>query len=241
MRVPRIYTAQALTEHSQFDLDEAASHHCLKVLRMDVGRELILFNGLGGEYQARIVGKDKKVAKVEATGFEAQNYQSNLDTHLGIALSRGERFDLVLQKATELGVTTITPLFTERTEVKLSGERLAKKTQSWQKILIAACEQCGRNILPELDGAKPLSQFLTSDESQMKLVLHHRNSASPANLAKPGSVSLLIGPEGGLSEQEIEQAHGHGFQNLALGPRVLRTETAPIAALAIMQQLWGDI
>jgi len=241
MRVPRIFTDQALSENTELVLDEAASHHCLKVLRMEEGRDLIVFNGKGGEYPAKITRKDKRSAFIETRGFCAENRESELHTHLAIAISRGERFDFVLQKATELGVTEISPLFTERTEVKLSGERLDKKVNSWKRIVTSACEQCGRNLLPTLNAPVHITDFLASELPTLRLVLHHRNTTSPSTIERPLSLALMIGPEGGLSDAEIAQAHEAGFKSLALGPRVLRTETAPIAALAIMQQLWGDI
>lgn len=240
MRVPRIYTEQALPASGEVELDEGASHHILKVLRMQAGRPLILFNGDGSEYFAEIESAGKKLATVQVTGSKVVNTESPLHSHIAIGLSRGERFDLVLQKATELGVSEITPLFTERTEVKLAKERLEKKISSWQKIITSACEQCGRNKVPTCHPPQSLDAFLAQELSGKKFVLHHRNSNKLLASEKVGSVTLLIGPEGGLSEQEIEQANSAGFLNLALGPRVLRTETAPLAALSLMQHCWGD-
>ena len=150
MRVPRIYLDQVLTIDSSVLLNESASHYLSKVLRMSVGRELIVFNGRGGEYAAVITQVDKKSIVIKTGKFNEDNRQSPLSIELAIGISRGERMDWVLQKATELGVTSITPLFTERTEVKVSGERQDKKIQHWQQILISACEQCQRNILPVL-------------------------------------------------------------------------------------------
>lgn len=242
MRIPRIYTEQALTSNIELELEEAPSHHLIKVLRMAVGRQLFLFNGKGGHYHAEIIASTKKYATVKITEHQAQDNESPLKTHLAIGLSRGERFELVLQKATELGVSSIQPLFTERTEVKLNGDRLNKKIQSWNKIIIGACEQSGRNILPILQAPCSLQDFLIQEQAQeqLKLVLHHRNSSRFSELEKAENICLLIGPEGGLSQDEIDQAQQYHFQNLSLGPRVLRTETAPLAALAIMQQCWGD-
>ncbi len=241
MRTPRIYSPQKLAENTELELDEQASHHCLKVLRMDVGRELILFNGDGACYPASIVAKSKKSATIRTSKKVEEAIESPLQTHLAVAVSRGDRFDYVIQKATELGATQITPLFTERTEVKLQGERLDKKVASWNKIIISACEQCGRNTLPSLNPPEQISHFLKVTEAEKKFVLHHRNTVSLQAEMQANSVILLIGPEGGLSEQEIELAHTYHYQNLSLGPRVLRTETAPLAALSIMQYLWGDI
>lgn len=240
MRIPRIYTELMLASGSEADLDEAASHHILKVLRMDVGRPLILFNGQGGQYSAEIIAKTKKIARVSVTGFDAADKASPLRTHIAIGISRGERFEWVLQKATELGVSEITPLFAQRGEVKLSGERLAKKAQSWQKIIIAACEQSGLNILPILKPAMRLDDFLKQDLPSAKFVLHHRQAQRFADCKPCNDVTMMIGPEGGLTEEEIASAQDTGFQALTLGPRVLRTETAPIVALSLMQAAWGD-
>lgn len=241
MRIPRIYTPQSLSEQTEIELDESASHHCLKVLRMDTGRALFLFNGDGRCFPATIISKTKKRATVRTDKTVTQNTESSLSTHLAIAVSRGNRFDLVLQKATELGVTRITPLLTERTEFKAEGERIEKKIDSWNRILISACEQCGRNTLPKLDSPRHFSQFIAEAKAEHKFVLHHRNTTAPSADIKSASVILLIGPEGGLSEAEITLAHSHTYSNLALGPRVLRTETAPIVALSVFQYLWGDI
>lgn len=241
MRIPRIYSHQPLSGQSIVDLDENASRHLSKVLRMQAGRELILFDGHGGEYSAIISAVGKKVVSVELGDFSAIDRQSPLSIHLGIGISRGERFDHVLQKATELGVTTITPLFSERTEVKLSGPRLEKKLLHWQQILISSCEQCQRNRLPMLSAPMSLDQWLPTVDEQQRFVLHHRSDVTLSHTATPNSVALAIGPEGGLSEFEIEASKKFGFQSLTLGPRVFRTETAPLAAISLMQYLWGDL
>lgn len=241
MRIPRIYTDQALSAFANLSLEEAPSHHLSKVLRMEIGRPLIVFNGKGSEFQAVISGISKK--HVEITLAEEQNIdrQSPLKLTLAIGISKGDRMDWVLQKATELGITRIVPLLTERTEIRLKGDRLAKRQAHWQQVLISACEQCQRNRLPELFAPQELNQWLTSDSSELKFVLHHRDSKGLPENATPSSVSLLIGPEGGLSEEEITEAKQQGYQPLTLGPRVLRTETAPIAAISLAQYLWGDL
>jgi len=241
MRVPRIFSEQALSEHCELALEEAASHHLIKVLRMQAGRALILFNGDGHDYKAEIISCSKKSATVSITDRNQPANESPLHSHLAIGISRGERFDFVLQKATELGVSEITPLFTERTEVKLSGDRLDKKMAGWRKIIISACEQCGRAVIPTLNTATALAAFTQRSQPDHRFVLHHRNTQKIPASSEVEDVSILVGPEGGLSEQEIELANQHGFLNLALGPRVLRTETAPLAALALMQHHWGDI
>ena len=246
MRIPRIYCQHPLSANSIITLDEKASHHLLKVLRMQNGRELIVFNGEGGEYSATITGQDKKGAQIQTGDVNSINKESPLATHLAIGISKGDRFDHVLQKATELGVTEITPLFTERTEIKLHGDRLDKKVASWQQILISACEQCQRNTLPIINAPVKINEFLTSESlhaqaGQLKLVLHHRTEKKLNQYDAPTTICCLVGPEGGLSDDEIHLAEQQGFNALALGPRVLRTETAPLVALTSVQLLWGDL
>lgn len=240
MRIPRIFTHQAITPNSTLVLAEAQSHYLSKVLRMQAGRELILFNGEGGEYRADISAVHKKHVDVSVKEFSPDNRQSHLQLELAIGVSRGERMDWVLQKATELGVTKITPLITARTEVKLGGEHGNKKMEHWQQILISACEQCQRNILPELSAPHYFSDWVSQCSADLKFVLHHRDNQGLPDNKTTHSVALLIGPEGGLDEGEIAQAITQKFSPLTLGPRVLRTETAPVAAISLVQYLWGD-
>jgi 16S rRNA (uracil1498-N3)-methyltransferase len=241
MRVPRVYLDQPMAVDNHLVLNESASHYLIKVLRMDVGRELILFNGAGGEYLAKITEVTKKSVSVTLNSVSLDNRESPLAVELAIGISRGERMDWVLQKATELGVTKITPLITQRTEVKVSGDRQDKKMQHWQNIVISACEQCQRNLMPTLIEPQEFSAWVTQVEADKKFVLHHRHQQPLSAAEKPASVCLLIGPEGGLSEEEILLAEAQAFVSLRLGPRVLRTETAPVAALSLVQYLWGDL
>jgi 16S rRNA (uracil1498-N3)-methyltransferase len=245
MRIPRIFTELSLCCDSTAVLDGSAARHLSSALRMKVGQEITLFNGQGGEYAAELteVGKNQVAAKV--VEYRDIDRESALKLHLVIGVSRGERMDLIVQKATELGVAEITPLFTERTEVKLSGERLAKKVRHWQQVAISACEQCQRNLVPTINDPITLDQWLQqsdkTDDGTLKLVLHHRTEKRLSEHQAVKDICLLVGPEGGLGEREIEAAIESGFQPLALGPRVLRTETAPLAAISIMQSLWGDM
>ena len=243
MRIPRIFTEQALSADRQLLLEAGPSHHIAKVLRMQAGRELVLFDGRGGEYAATLTAVGKKQVEVALGAFSAADRSSPLSTTLAIGLSRGERFDWVLQKATELGVTRIQPLLTERTEVKLSGDRAAKRQLHWRQVTISACEQCQRNRLPQLDAPLSLDSWLqqqADNTDALRLVLHHRSDKALGDYTQPQAASLLVGPEGGLNEAEIAAAQMAGFQPLTLGPRVLRTETAPLAALGVLQYLWGD-
>ena len=243
MRVPRIFSRQPLNPNSSCTLEAGPSQHIARALRMDVGEALLLFDGSGAEFEATILACSKKHVEVMIGKVNEVDRDSPLAIHLGIAISRGERMDWVMQKATELGATCLTPLFTERTEVKLSADRAEKKLRHWQQIVISACEQCGRNRLPEVVAPAALSNWLAHTSADRKLVLHHRAAKAQAatTTTTPGSVALLVGPEGGLSAVEIEQAEAKGFASLSLGPRVLRTETAPLAAIAILQSQWGDM
>ncbi len=241
MRVPRIHTTQTLQPGAEVVLEPGPSQHLSRVLRLTTGAGLLLFDGAGLEFSARIHAIDRK--RVTALLLEQQppQQESPLRIHLGIGISRGDRMDWVMQKATELGVAAITPLFTGRTEVRLRGEREARKRQHWQQVAISACEQCGRATLPRLHEPAPLAQWLELGDAERRFVLHHRAIGATGSSTAPRAVSLLVGPEGGLDEAEIQAAEAAGFEALALGPRVLRTETAPLAALAILQARWGDM
>ena len=241
MRIPRIYTAQALQPNTVIHLESGPSQHLARALRMQQGSELVLFDGRGGQYLAVISALGKKQVTVQTGSLDEREVESPLLIHLGIAISRGERMDWIIQKATELGVSRITPLSSERTEVKLKGERAEKKISHWQQIAISACEQCGRNRVPRVEPLTSLGQWTPGVEAELKLVLHHRADVLPAESSPPGSIALLIGPEGGLSASEISAAESAGFKSLRLGPRVLRTETAPLAAITALQMKWGDI
>jgi len=241
MRNPRIYTTQPLASQQELQLEPGSSAHIARVLRMTVGQPLRLFDGSGFEYPATIVAADKRAVTVALGAREERDLESPLAVELGIGISRGDRMDWVLQKATELGVGRLVPLFTERTEVKLKGERAQKKQQHWQQVIVSACEQCGRNRLPQLETPTDLGHWLQSCQAERRFVLHHRASAAASGQSVPQSVALAVGPEGGLGDAEIDAALAAGFEALTLGPRILRTETAPLAAIAILQSRWGDM
>lgn len=241
MRIPRVYSPQSISIGDRIQLESGAARHLTSVLRMTTGQEIVLFNGQGGEYSGQLVETRKGFAAVQINAFAAVDRESPLSIHLAIGISRGERMDWIVQKATELGVREITPLFTQRCEVKLTGDRLAKKIHHWQQVAISACEQCQRNRVPTINPAVALAHW-DQQPQDLKLVLHHRTTNSlQAIQSTPQSICLLIGPEGGLSDQEIATATHLGFQPLALGPRVLRTETAPLAAISLLQGQWGDL
>ncbi|WP_019528852.1 16S rRNA (uracil(1498)-N(3))-methyltransferase [Dasania marina] len=241
MRIPRIFTLSNMASGQSVELEAQASHYLSKVLRMQTDAALILFNNQGGEFDANIVSIAKKSVSVVIGEHRSDNRQSPLSVHLGIAMSKGDRMDWVMQKATELGASEITPLYTDRTELKLKADRADKKHSHWHNIIISACEQCQRNLLPQLHQPSNLQDWLNSAQADKKLVLHHRNSQQLNPADSPSSAAILIGPEGGLSDSEIQLAEAQGFNALSLGPRVLRTETAPLVALTLLQSLWGDI
>jgi 16S rRNA (uracil1498-N3)-methyltransferase len=242
MRIPRVYTPQTMAIGDCIELESGAARHLTSVLRMNCGQLVTLFNGMGGEYSGELIEAKKGKATARITEFDQADRESSLAIHLAIGISRGERMDWIIQKATELGVSQITPLFTERCEVKLQGDRLNKKVGHWQQVAISASEQSQRNRIPSVTTPIKLEQWQQGCKASLKLVLHHRTEKSLSDMLAPSAeIALLIGPEGGLSEREIEQAISLDFSPLTLGPRVLRTETAPLAAISILQSLWGDM
>lgn len=242
MRVPRIYTCSPLSEGGTTELDENAAQHVGRVLRMQPGQELLLFNGDGNDYPATITNASKKQVEVQVGAPATNATESSLDIVLGQTLSKGDRMDYAVQKAVEMGVTRIVPLTTERCDVKLKGDREEKRLRHWQSVATSAAEQCGRARVPEILPVMTLAEwFEHTADCDLRLVLHHRTEQSLGSMNKPARVALMIGPEGGLSPEEIVAAENSGFMPVVLGPRVLRTETAPIAAMALCQWLWGDI
>ncbi|WP_371373875.1 16S rRNA (uracil(1498)-N(3))-methyltransferase [Thalassotalea aquiviva] len=242
MSNPRIYQASEFTRDSLVTLSDDAFGHVVRVLRLKPGDHITLFNGDGCDYQARLVDVEKKRATAEITDINKVENESPLDIHLGQGISRGDRMDFTLQKSVELGVNTITPLFTERCGVKLNAERLDKKRQQWQKIVIAACEQSGRAKVPQVLAPLSLQEWTQQQTEALKINLHPRAKTSIMGLAQvTQKVRLLIGPEGGLTVEEIEQASDAGFVEVLMGPRVLRTETAALTAITALQCKFGDL
>ncbi len=239
MRVSRFYLDTPLSAGEQ-TLTGDVAHYIARVLRLGPGAQVQIFNGSGQEWPGEVVAAGKREVVVKLLDAVAGMPESPLQTHLGQAMSRGERMDWAIQKAVELGVNQITPLFTERCEVKLQGERADKRQAHWQQVAVSACEQCGRSVVPMINPPTSLHDWLATLESDLKLVLHHRTEQDLDQLPKPSSLALLIGPEGGLSADEIQLAERSGFVAARFGPRVLRTETAPVVALSMAQQRWGD-
>ncbi len=239
MRLSRFFISTPLSLGSH-ELPEAQAHYIARVLRHAVGDAVQLFDGSGPEYLGQLIEVGKKNVRVELTEQLPGQPDSPLQVHLGQGLSRGERMDWAIQKATELGVTQITPIVSARCEVRLKEERVDKLLTHWQQVASSACEQCGRSTLPIIHPPMLLADWLQQVQADLKLVLHPVAEPMQSH-AKPASLAFLIGPEGGLSDVEVAQAVSHSFHAARLGPRVLRTETAPVVALTMAQHLWGDI
>lgn len=230
-----------MLEKAELELEEFASNHLCRVLRMNEGRPLVLFDGRGGEYRGEISKASPKRAVVRLLAQEPGIADSHLAIELALAISRSDRFDWALQKATELGVNSVQPLVTRRSE-KWSASRAEKKVGHWQRLLISAAEQCGRCSVPVIKEPVGLSDWSVG-EADIKLTLEPGREPLGSGFisAKPGSVILAVGPEGGFEEEELVWLTQRDFQAASLGPRILRTETAPIAAISLLQHLWGDL
>ncbi|MCK5639693.1 MAG: 16S rRNA (uracil(1498)-N(3))-methyltransferase, partial [Gammaproteobacteria bacterium] len=230
MRIPRIY--QNITLHTGIEtyLDSGAATHIVRVLRLKPGAPLVIFNGQGGEYEATLIHADKHEATIHVGKHSPDELESPLDVTLIQGISRGERMDYTIQKAVELGVNRIVPVISKRTVVKLDATRSSKRQAHWQAIVNSACEQCGRNRVPVVSDIIKLEQYLSTASEGLKLILDHRANTSLISQKKENTISLLIGPEGGLAPEEQELAKRAGYTGLRLGPRILRTETAALAA-----------
>ncbi len=240
MPAARVYQDIALVVDQSLELSEAASHYLMRVLRVQVGDRVTIFNGLGGEYQACIKSLSKRHVTVQLVGFDDVHSESPLQLELGQALLRGDKMDWVIQKAVELGVSVITPLLTERVSIKLHSDRLQKRLNHWQGIAISACEQSGRCHVPVIHMPIDVSVWVEI-------------SNTPGFVASPGAratlpdqinsqqARIMIGPEGGLSSNDLMHCDSSIWQPFSMGPRVLRTETAAISAVTMMQMQWGDL
>ena len=224
-------------------LPVAGAYHVARVLRMREGAPLILFDGTGGEYQAEITRVDGDAVTAKLIHQTPGTAESPLKVTLVQGVSRSERMDWTLQKATELGVSSIAPVLSARSVVRLDEKQAAKKQMHWQAIVIGACEQCGRARVPTVSTPVPLRNYIANVKKEgLRLVLSPSAPGSLAGLASlPNKVEALIGPEGGLDDDELHAARTAGFTPVRLGPRVLRTETAAVVALSVLQALWGDL
>ena len=241
----RIYFSGELQIGRQCVLPPAQTHHAMRVLRLKAGDAVILFNGDGAEYAAVISAAGRDRLALDVTGRSPVDRESSLNVTLAQAVSGGERMDYTVQKAVELGTVVIQPLTAERSVVRLQGERAAKRGDHWQAVVVAACEQCGRNRLPRVQPLLAIDAYLADvavqKDGALRLMLSPRSGRGLRDLGRPtGAIVLLAGPEGGFSPQEERAAEHAGFLPARVGPRVLRTETAAVAALAAIQALWGD-
>lgn len=244
MSTPRLFVNETLTAHSNVTLGGDAARYVGRVLRCRPNDALVLFDGSGFEFAAVITAIDRKSLSVEVGAGAARDVESPLRIRLLQGVSRGDRMDTVMQKATELGAQRISPLLTEFSVVRLDPERAAKRRDHWQGICQSACEQCGRTVPPVVDLPQTLDAMLASatDGLALRLILQPGSRAGIAALdTAPSRIELLIGPEGGFSQHEQQQAADAGFLPISAGPRVLRTETAAIAALTLVQARWGDL
>ncbi len=236
---PRFWIDAPLSPGAETALPEAAVRH-VAALRLRPGDAVILFDGSGGEHEATLVRMDRGRSSARIGGKRDIERESPLSVTLALGISAGERMDYSIQKAVELGAAGIVPLSTERSVVHLSEERADRRLVHWRRVAASACEQCGRNRLPRIDSVAGLDEFLSRAHEGLKLIFSPEGTHRISGMAPARSVIVLIGPEGGLSAREREAARTAGFLALRFGPRILRTETAPVAALAAIQALWGD-
>ncbi len=240
--MPRFYSSEKLAPGALIRLSDNAAVHASRALRMKVGDSAVLFNGDGNDYLCELTYMSKSEVSAKVKSVSANTSESPLNVTLIQAISSGDRMDFTIQKAVELGVTAIQPISSQRSVVKLSGERAEKRREHWQNIVISACEQCGRAIVPKVRSTTSLAQWLgQSETAALRIILSPGAPQSLNELQKPsGDIQLLIGAEGGLTEDEINLATTHQFTPIRLGNRILRTETAALTAISSLQTLWGD-
>ena len=244
MRITRVYTPDLLSPDTVVVLSAMPSAHLIKVLRLRAGAKAVLFNGDGHDYLCEILLAKPEAAQLRILSVQPALAESPLKITLLQAICRGDKMDWVLEKATELGVTHIIPVQSERSEVQLDSERASKRREHWQRVVMSACEQSGRAFVPHVEALQTLGQRLScAISADSKLVLEPGGAAISSSLVtvrEPASVALAVGPEGGWSERDLAQLALGGFRQVAIGPRVLRTETAGVAAISVMQALCGD-
>jgi len=240
--MPRFYCREALSPGAHVELPEPVARHAVRVLRLPPGAPMVLFDGRGGEYPAHIQRIERDRVTAELGAWREIERESPLAVTLVQALQTGEKMDFTIQKAVELGVRDIVPVESRRSVLRLSGDRAGKRVAHWQGVVAAACEQCGRNQVPLVAPLEKLESWLARPaHGALRLMLAPDAEQTLVELAPPtGMIQLLIGAEGGLDPQEVLAARQAGFQAVRMGPRILRTETAGLAALAAMQALWGD-
>ncbi len=240
MRIPRIYLNQTLDSGQTIQLYTEAHRHVINVLRLREKDQLILFNAQGKEFTAHIESIEKKQTSVTIEQQQENNTTSPLHIELGLSLIKNDKLDFAIQKSVELGVASITPLAAERSTIKLDSKREIKRQAHWQGIIQNACEQSGRNILPQLNPLQIISDWLALSTTP-GIIFEPRATTSLKQINCGDKIRIIIGPEGGFSKQELEKILQHGFEQVKLGPRILRAETAAITAIATLQLLWGDL
>ena len=241
MRIPRLFVDQILDPHSQVEIRGTGAHYLGRVLRTQLGDPIVLFDGGGYEFPGQIVAMGKDSVTVLLSDAINPATESPVKTLLGLGLSKGDRFDWAVQKATELGVSAIQPLQSERVDFAIPAERIEKRVAHWQQVAISACEQSGRVTVPQVSPPCALLNWVNAVSADEKWVLDGAADDQKLPDTAPQTVALLIGPEGGLTEAEVSSARADGFRTLRLGPRVMRTETAPVVALTLINSRWGDV
>lgn len=239
MRTPRIYVDAALETGAAIGLPPSQSHYVRNVLRTREGQPIVLFNGLGGEFVGQVVSVQRAVVTVRLDEFVSDDRESPLEIHLGLAITKRDAMDTAMQKATELGVKSITPLISAFTAT--SRKALEKRVQHWHGVIRSAAEQCERNRLPVLNPVSGIQAFIEGVDADLRLIAHpgERNPLNDDN--RPSTIALLVGPEGGFSDDELLQSVTAGFQPMGLGPRILRADTAPLVMISLLQARWGDL
>ena len=243
MRIPRFYIEELLELGLTLNLPADIHRHAIQVLRLKVGESIMLFNGQGGEYLASLILTEKRKSAVSIISFNDTNRESPLKITLALAMIKSDKMDFAIQKAVEMGVNTIQPLYTNRSVISIKANRLEKKMAHWRGIINGACEQSGRTSIPSIQTPTPLESWLRKTSTSIQLAMlpgefPHINALSPPQGNK---ISLIVGPEGGFTEQEVELLLASNITGIQFGPRILRAETAVIAGLSLCQQLWGDL
>lgn len=239
MRVPRLFVDATLATGVAIDLPPSQSHYVRNVLRARTGQQIVVFNDTGGEYAGEITAVERSVVRIALNRFVEDDRNSPLDIHIGLAITKRDAMDAAIQKATELGATGLTPVISAYNAT--SQKSLDKRAQHWLGVIQAACEQCERNRLPMLNDVTTFADFLERTDADMKVIAHPGGGNPFESDTAPSRIAMLVGPEGGFTEDEVRAAGVAGYEPLGLGPRILRADTAPLVMLAIAQAKWGDL
>jgi 16S rRNA (uracil1498-N3)-methyltransferase len=238
MTLPRFFVEGSIKTGKTFLLPEASGHHLARVLRKEATDSIVVFNGEGGEFVCSIESIRKNKVEVKPVEYDEIDRAPRLKTNLGLCILKKDSMDSVLAKATELGVSRVTPIISDHCAV--AHKVIRHREPHWRQVMVAACEQCGLNLLPALDPATNLTDWLATSSADIRLLAVPGSSSIPRTISVVDSVSLLTGPEGGFSESEEKEAINAGFNTVTFGERVLRAETAPVVALSVAHQAWGN-